>query len=162
MNSPLCPSCGDKKTELGAPMPSMPPEEENLAVKKSPIPGAGYGLFATRRFKKGEWITPYYGFVSKQPPQDTKYSIYLPQRHAYLDAPDSWNCAARFANDAEGSSKLKKENNVTFASLYSKNGDERGIWLKAIRDVPKGAEILVSYGSGYWRSRSPGSGTSHT
>ncbi len=32
-----------------------------IAVRPSILPGAGQGLFATRDFQEGEWVSVYYG-----------------------------------------------------------------------------------------------------
>ena len=75
----------------------QPPHDINepLIVKISTIPGAGYGLFANKRIKKGEHITRYTGEIidkatkqQRYPNNEGEYVMYV-MRDMYCSRPQS-------------------------------------------------------------------------
>jgi SET domain-containing protein len=51
----------------------------------------------------------------------------------------------RYANDATGLSKTKGITNNTIYVV-----DKKKVYMEAVKDIPAGSEILVSYGKEYW------------
>jgi hypothetical protein len=131
-----------------------------LVVKKSNIahPDAGNGLFADRDFRKNELVTFYDGrqmdaSESKQL-ADKSYLRTLHSQHSAIDGlRDASSAQGRgggsFANDGRNEFNA----NVKFVSKDDSLTAVRTIYLQALRPIPKGEEIFVSYGKGYWNNR---------
>jgi hypothetical protein len=115
---------------------------EHLQIKKSTIPDAGLGLFATDPgFKKDKRVVEYTGKVYSKPVKGP-YVLEV-NKHKYIDARRTSSSAARFANDQMVTAK----NNSKFA-IDRKNNT---VSLKAVKKIKPGAEITVSYGKDYWK-----------
>lgn len=124
--------------------------EKFLRVKRSRIPGAGQGLFTTIEIPKGACIVEYKGRLEKwgDIKHEDGYNGYLLRvnRNWAINALPYKKALGRFANDAKGLSRNKKfENNAE----YLLEGMQCFIYAKKM--IPLGSEILVSYGSGYWK-----------
>ena len=115
----------------------------------SQIAGAGLGLYTAKPYKKNQKIVDYTGENMSRAAINARYPGNVRGEYVLCDGdrPNS-RCidgrktnsgAARFANDARGSNM---RNNATFL--------KRGFGIKAMRNLPAGREILVSYGRGYW------------
>ncbi|KAA9040537.1 SET domain-containing protein [Ginsengibacter hankyongi] len=127
--------------------------QKKLFIKTSGIPAAGKGLFTKVLIRKGVRIIEYIGRITTwnrilQIEQDTKiinrYLYYLDSDHV-IDAADHPNALARYANDATGLGRAKgKVNNVRYVE------DNGRVFMEAMRDIPAGAEIFISYGQEYW------------
>jgi SET domain-containing protein len=64
-----------------------------------------------------------------------------------IDASEYTNSLARYANDARGLKVIKGlDNNCTFI----KQGEQ--VFLKAMRNIQAGEELLVGYGKEYWET----------
>jgi SET domain-containing protein len=124
--------------------------EKVLFINKSQIPGAGMGLFTTRPIAKGEIIVEYKGKIttwkefSKQPDERNGYVFYIFSTHV-IDAWGSKKSLARYANDARGIARVKGLNNNSEYHVY-----KRRCFIRAVKDIPAGAEVLVDYGKEYW------------
>ena len=125
---------------------------EDFEVKKSQIPGAGKGLFTKRDFKKGERILEYLGEIITDAECDIRaekdqygYIFYISKKKC-VDAYNTPEALARYANDAKGLTKVKGLNNNCCYAIYKNSG-----WIKAEKNIKAGAEIFVSYGAEYWR-----------
>jgi uncharacterized protein len=120
-------------------------------VAKSHIKGAGMGLYAVRRFKKGERIVEYSGEKMTQKEYDRKYAddamgaygIELNNRYV-LDAAKTSAGVARYACDYHGSGK--RGPNAEYVS------DNKRIWIVAIKDIKPGDEIYTDYGDDMHRA----------
>lgn len=132
--------------------------DKGLRIKQSTIPGAGLGLFATKRIPRNTRIVAYEGEqlsrdqVEERYPGNTigEYTLCGSNAVGCKDGRKTNSGAARFANDSRGTSKT---NNARFnragqLSLRTTNN----------RPVQAGAEILVSYGPEYWGRRGRGRG----
>ncbi len=124
----------------------------DLVVKKSTIPSAGKGLFLKRDVKKGERIVEYHGEIIHWKECDIRaerdeggYVFYI-SRIKCIDAFNTPDALARFANDAKGLTKVKGINNNCVYEIYKNSG-----WIAATKNISAGSEILVSYGAEYWR-----------
>jgi uncharacterized protein len=115
-----------------------------VTVRKSAIPFAGLGLFATRMFSIGDAIVEYRGKRMSMRAYNAKYEHELHgaygmqlNRSTVLDAAETAWGVARYACDYHGSGK---KNNAEFVN---ENGR---IWIIAIWPIKPHQEILVDYG----------------
>lgn len=120
-------------------------KEMGLRIKKSDIPGAGRGLFATRDFRPDENITGYSGDISDDPDVDHGGSIYVMgiSERTSVDAARRNTMPGRLINDPVHTGK---ESNCTW--VIDRNAKK--VRVKATKAIKKGDEILISYGPGYW------------
>lgn len=127
----------------------MPLLEKELEVKESNIPGAGKGLFTTIFIAKGARIVEYKGRIrtwKEVENEDENYYIFYVTEDRIIDASKYRKSPARFINDAKGLKKIKGlNNNAQFVV------DGLRVFVEAIKDIPSGAEILLSYGKEYWQ-----------
>ncbi len=125
---------------------------EDLEVKKSTIPNAGKGLFTKRDIKKGERFVEYLGEIITWKECDIRAEkdeggyVFFISRNKCIDAFHTPNELARYANDAKGLTRVKGINNNCVYEIHQKRG-----WIKAVKDIKAGSEILVSYGAEYWK-----------
>lgn len=122
--------------------------ENQLVVKRSTIPNSGKGLFTKKPIKKGEYIVEYKGRRrkwSEVKDDDTNGYLYYVNRNFVIDARAAVKTLGRFANDARGLSRIKGiTNNARYVF------DKGHVYIEAIKNIPAGSEILVSYGKEYW------------
>jgi len=116
---------------------------------ESTLPGSGRGLFTNVFIPKGALITEYTGIVTTWEDADhddgnNLYIYYVTKNHV-IDASKDKKMLARFANDANGRSKIKGS---TTNSEYVLKG--KRVYIQAIRNIQPGSEIFVSYGKEYW------------
>jgi uncharacterized protein len=120
-----------------------------LIIKRSLLPGAGNGLFTKTAIAKGTRIIEYKGKIRKwkdikNSEADNPYLMYVTSNHV-IDAGPLKSAKARYANDAKGFNRINSiKNNAT----YEKQGNR--IFIKAMKNIPAGAEVLVGYGKEYW------------
>ena len=122
--------------------------EKFLHVKTSQLPDAGKGLFTKVFIPKGKRIVEYKGKIVKW--KDVKYKdaengylMYI-TANAVIDARPS-KSFGRYANDAEGDSRMKGfRNNSEYVSVGKR------CYIEAIGDIEPGEEIFVGYGKDYW------------
>ncbi len=123
--------------------------EKSLIVKKSTIPGAGDGLFTKTFIPKGARIVEYTGKTCtwKEVNHDEGRNgyIYYVKRYHVIDARFHEKSMARYANDAQGLTKMKGINNNCEYNIEGLR-----VFIDAKKDIPAGAEILVDYGREYW------------
>lgn len=128
---------------------------DGLKVDTSLIKRAGFGLFATRDFRKNEYITHYEGeMISRQEAlarRSRGEDSHIKCLHLMGDCIDG--IKGKFAVKGCGGASLvndarsQRGNNSRFET---RNGT---IWLRATRDIAKGEELYASYGRTYWRIR---------
>ena len=127
----------------------MPFLEKQLFIKESTIPGAGSGLFAKEFIPKGSRITEYKGKISNW--EDANHQeglnpyIYFVSEDHVIDSLNYKKSLARYANDARGMKKIK---GLLNNAVYVEEGLK--VYIDAIKDIPPGTEIFVSYGKEYW------------
>jgi len=122
--------------------------EKQLYTSTSLIPGSGLGLFTTHPITKGSLIVEYKGRLTswnKVAAKDFNGYIFYVNRNHVIDALRTKSALARYANDAKGIGRLKA---VTNNAEYHTEG--KRAYIKAIKNIPAGAEIFVSYGKEYW------------
>lgn len=125
---------------------------EDFVVKKSQLPGAGKGLFTKKEIKKGERFIEYLGEIitekelEKRAEQDKYgYGFYINKKKC-IDAYNTPEAIARYANDAKGFSRIKGLRNNCCYDVWKQRG-----WIKAERNIKAGEEIFVDYGNEYWK-----------
>ena len=122
--------------------------EKQLVVKNSTLPGSGKGLFTKKMIPKGTRIVEYKGRITNW--KEMKYAwengyIYNVNNNHVIDALPYKKALARYANDAQGLSRVK---GITNNSIYVNDGLK--VYITSVKDIPAGAEILVRYGKDYW------------
>jgi uncharacterized protein len=122
-----------------------------LMVKKSRLPGAGKGLFTTKKIAKDSKVIEYRGEIinwkeyEKRVKEDRDGYLFYINRNLCIDAYPTPQYKARYANDAAGISRLKGlRNNCTY-QIFGKK-----CYIVAERDIKPGEEILVDYTREYW------------
>lgn len=124
--------------------------EKFLSVKKSKIPKAGKGLFTKTDIKKSTRIVEYKGRLRKwaevkEQDGHNGYLMYI-TRNAVIDAMPATKTLGRYANDANGLTKLAGlKNNCEYVSEGNK------CYIESIRIINKADEILVGYGREFWQ-----------
>ncbi|MDQ6761584.1 MAG: SET domain-containing protein [Bacteroidota bacterium] len=127
----------------------MPVAKKNLCIKRSGIPKAGKGLFTKISIPKGAVIAEYEGEITtwkkvQQTNEFNGYVFYISKNHV-IDARPYIKSFARYINDAKGITRIEGlQNNSKYV-----NEDNR-IFIYAIKDIPAGSEIFVSYKKDYW------------
>ena len=127
-----------------------------LYTKKSLLPNAGKGLFTDEDIKKDAEIIEYLGeivpwSVCEERANKGKdgYAFWISKNHA-IDAYNTLHHIARFANDAKGFGRVDGVRNNSQYVVKRKNG-ERRVFIVASRGIKAGSEILVDYGTDYWK-----------
>lgn len=122
-----------------------------LVIKKSQLPNAGKGLFTKAPIKKDKWIVEYLGDIytwkecEERAKEDKEgYVLFVNSKYC-IDAFETPQHLARYANDAAGISKVKGLKNNAVYDIEKKRG-----YIKATRNIAAGEEIFVSYGKDYW------------
>lgn len=125
--------------------------EKQLVVKRSGIPNSGKGLFTKKFIPKGTRIVEYKGKMTTWKDVDIDegrngYIYYINRKHV-IDAMLSPKYLGRYANDAQGMTRIK---GITNNSRYVAEMDTMRVYIEAAKDIPAGGEILVQYGKEYW------------
>ena len=124
--------------------------EKQLVVKKSTIPDSGKGLFTKKLIPKGTRIVEYKGKISswkdvKDEDGKNGYIFYVNRNHV-INALPVKSALARYANDARGLVRIKGlTNNCDYIT------DGKQAFIESKKEIPAGAEILVDYGTDYWK-----------
>ena len=124
--------------------------EKQLVVKKSTIPKSGKGLFTKKFIPKGTRIVEYKGRISswkdvKDEDGKNGYIFYVTRNHV-INALPVKTALARYANDARGLVRITGlKNNCDYITHGKK------AYIESKKDIPAGAEILVDYGTDYWK-----------
>lgn len=125
--------------------------EKQLVVKQSTIPNSGKGLFTKKFIPKGTRIVEYKGkkttWKEVNIDEGRNGYIYYINRNHVIDAMPFPKYLGRYANDAQGMSKVK---GITNNSRYVADMDTMRVHIEAVKDIPAGREILVQYGKEYW------------
>lgn len=130
------------------------PESDYLYMSQSQIPDSGNGLFTAIDIYKDETIAIFKGKIlsdieakKRVKEGNDRYFINL------LDGSimDSMNakCFAKYANDANGLTKLNFKNNAVITL-----DDNDKVCIIAIRNIHAGEELFCSYGKKYWKKHS--------
>ncbi len=127
----------------------MPLPQKHLLIKRSKIYEAGKGLFTKILIAKGTYIAEYKGKITtwKEVQKSEVFNgyVYYVNRNYVIDAMPYIKTFARYANDANGLVKIKGLNNN--CEYVKENGK---VFIKAIKNIKAGEEILIPYGKDYW------------
>ncbi|MDO9000105.1 MAG: SET domain-containing protein [Bacteroidota bacterium] len=123
----------------------------SLLVKKSKLPNAGKGLFTTKPIKKNSKVIEYKGEIIDWKEYEKRvllnrdgYLFYINKKRC-IDAFDTPQHLARFANDAAGLGRVKGlKNNANYEIFGNK------CYIVSSRDIEAGEEIFVNYTKEYW------------
>ena len=124
-----------------------------LIVKKSQIPGSGKGLYTTKAFKKADKIIQYRGEeigwkeYEKRVKRDEDGYLFFFNRNKCIDAYHTPQFKARYANDANGFTRVKGLRNNSQYEIFGEK-----CFVVAIRDIKAGEEIFTDYTKDYWDS----------
>jgi hypothetical protein len=126
--------------------------EKYLFLDKSTLPNAGKGLYTTIEIPKGEKIVEYKGEIVPWKVCEARfeedhggYAFYVNSKYC-IDAINTPQHLARYANDARGISRIKGlTNNCVYETMKDKK-----VFIVSTKKIPAGAEIFVSYGDEYW------------
>ena len=114
-------------------------------VKKSQIPNAGYGLWATKDYKTNQLITRYGG--TQLSDTDVKRSA-----SKYVITDDEgrhWD--ARLVHDLEHErGRWINDPGTKYSPNVEARTNKDGVSIYAKRPIKKGDEFFMSYGSRYW------------
>ena len=127
----------------------MPLLEKQLIVRRSTLKSAGKGLFTARAIPKGKKIVEYKGKITTWKEVNDREGlngyIYYVNRHHVIDAAETKEALARYANDAKGIVRTEGlRNNCTYRI------EGLRVFIYSIRDIPAGSELFVGYGKEYW------------
>lgn len=123
--------------------------KNQLFIGESKIPGAGKGLFTKEFIAKGTRILEYKGRITTwkevlQGEHFNAYVYYLTRNHV-IDAMPHKKSLGRYANDANGLTRIKGlKNNCRYVV------EDKRVFIEAVRGIPAFDEILVAYGKEYW------------
>lgn len=130
--------------------------EEHLKIKKSNIPNAGFGLFATQRIPAHTKAADYTGrIVENIGDYDAPYALQVRQDPPmFIDANRTTDAAGRYSNDITGRANNRMprgrgRNNAKLSAWWGRGGVPHAS-VKTTRPVPAGHEIYVRYGNQYW------------
>ena len=121
-------------------------------VKESQIPNAGKGLYTNTDISKGDRFIEYLGEIITDKECDIRAErdeygyIFELNSEKFIDAFNTPEHLARFANDARGLAKIKGITNNCNYDVFNERG-----WIIATKNIKAGSEILVSYGTAYWK-----------
>ena len=124
--------------------------EKHIFVKPSRIPDTGQGLFTKIKIPKGVCIVEYKGRLVKW--KDVKHTdgyngcLLRVNRSWAINALPYKKALGRFANDAKGLQQIATLSNNAEYLLEGKR-----CFIYAKKEIRQGSEILVSYGSAYWK-----------
>jgi SET domain-containing protein len=125
---------------------------EDFIVKKSQIPEAGKGLYTKRDIKKGERFLEYLGELITEKELERRadkdlygYAFFISKKKC-IDAYNTPQEIARYANDAKGLTRVESLKNNCCYDIWKNRA-----WILAEKNIKAGEEILVSYGTEYWK-----------
>jgi len=123
-----------------------------LIVKESQLPGAGKGLFTDKFIPKGTWIIEYLGEIIDWKEYDRRvardedgYLFFINKNHC-IDAFNTPQYKARYANDAQGLTRVKGLTNNCDYEIH-----DNKCYIVAQKDIEAGGEIFVDYTRDYWK-----------
>ena len=125
--------------------------QKGLMVKKSGIPNAGRGLYATRPFKQNKTIVAYTGkhiasddmWEHYPDGSDAAYAVGSPETY-YVDALNpQFSSVGRYINDCYSSNR--RDNLCTNNAKVIRQGDYGKIKIKALKNINKGDEIFSDF-----------------
>ena len=124
---------------------------KGLSLGKSKIPNSGLGLYAEKKFKRGDRIASYGGVIvssSDFKSSDSAYGLQVSNGEV-LDSRSTQSGLGRYVNDCRASNKRRRQCKGKNSRLVW-NSRSRTASVKATKTIQPGTEIYTSYGRGYW------------
>lgn len=121
---------------------------QHLQVKKSTIPGAKLGLFATKPIARGQNIVEYSGpqIVSHDDDYGDDYSLQIKKNPpTFIDSRSTNNEVGRYAN-----ARLRRLNQGANNAQVNYNNQTKKAFVRATKPIPAKHEITLPYGAAYW------------
>lgn len=116
-------------------------QEMNFEVRKSNIPFSGCGVFSKTPLPCNARILEYEGKIKQGFVDDPSYLFEIDDEFA-IDAIDEPRCLAAMINDVIG---------TTFCpNCIIESGEGKTAYIKTIKNVSEGEELLTVYGVYYW------------
>ena len=131
----------------------------NLRIKKSTIPNAGFGLFASKKpFKRGDLIGKYTGRIVKNIALDKtykkhpKYKGLAPYSLCNSIEDNSWCVNANRSSD--GPVRYANDKSLNAANICPKIVNKKPLKIEtyASKQIKPQQEIFMSYGTNYWNN----------
>jgi hypothetical protein len=120
------------------------------------------GMFALKSFEKDELVVPYIGEYVSDDELDKRYGDDNAPYAINVGGGQTLDSACTrglgsYANDYRTDPKHPRKNK---AAMNAELSDERstefgGVWVKAIKKIAPGQEVLVDYGKEYWSGKHP-------
>jgi len=123
-----------------------------VELKNSKIRGAGLGCFSTTLIPAGTLIGPYHGkYLTAKERNRVKNGVYMWKIHddRFVDArhyPD--NNPLRYVNGAKTKKQREKVNCIV--KFIGATPEDEKIYYLTTRDIPRGEELIISYGNNYF------------
>jgi uncharacterized protein len=129
-----------------------------LVIGRSGIPNAGFGLFATQNFGAGELVTEYTG---PEVNRNEALALRAEGKDQYVRSLKNGFCidGNPFPALGEGCAQMANDgypdgvpNNCEFVLDYSRDKvqEKPRVYLRTLRPILCGEELLASYGKTYW------------
>jgi hypothetical protein len=122
----------------------------------------GMGMFAVQSFDKNELIAPYIGENISDDELDRRYGDNVAPYAIALEGFQTLDAACTrglgsYVNDYRTDRKDPNKNRAAInAELSDETSSEHGgVWVKAIKKIAPGQEVLVDYGKEYWSGKHP-------
>ena len=127
-----------------------------LEVKESLIAGAGDGLFATRRFERGDVVCEYGpGTVMTSEAFRLSPSAYGCRLwRGVLDCRRTDQGFGRYCCAANQARQVNAQ--LIAESKLVKRGSGSRVYVQALKTIEPGSEIYVKYGKNWWQEQVPG------
>ena len=129
---------------------------DGVDIRRTTLDFEGLGLFATRRFVRGDYITEFTGpRISHTEANDGRPTSHIRSITGIIEAIDGYRDpqevinigAAQFANDGT----RMRLNNARMVNVNDPSTVIDRCFLRALRTIEPGEEIFTPYGRGYWQ-----------
>ena len=121
--------------------------DQNLRIKPSSLPNAGFGLFTgPKQVKRSQTVTDYSGTVTQQP-INGNYVLQCNKNH-FINA-NSTKDTGGFANECRKTNRQTGQcqgNN----SKFTWNPKTKTARIIATKSIPAQTEVFIPYGADYW------------
>lgn len=130
--------------------------ENYIEIRRSNIPNAGFGVFATQNIPCGRALGYYRGEIVTPEEHERRYAkkgygeysllandIDNPTEKVYIDGKHHYNWVSR-VNASKGTGKKP---NIQWDAYGH---------VTALRNIKKGEELLLNYGRSYWQGKKNG------
>jgi SET domain-containing protein len=133
------------------------PSGDTLAyVSDSKITGAGRGVFANTKLVEDQMVTRYDGTIRQHLSTNLRtrqYTIKVEQKKKKGNNTSSylylWGLTDPMVGRGLGSFINRPKRGQRPNCIFEVDDDRKTVWVKALKNIKKGTELLVSYGHGF-------------